>query len=326
MTMNGRIDLKKAADTLKGARRVLLCTHVQPDGDAIGSLLAANALLTAMGKDTMMICESPVPENLRILQGWEEIRTPEAAEQATFDLACSLDASDLMRIGLAGGPFTACRDTLVIDHHASNTYFGQQNYVDSHVAATGNLVFRLFDALNVRITQESALYLYAAVSTDTGNFSFGQMDEEFFMQMAGLMKAGLDIAAASRVLHLCKQPAFIRLMARALNSLTCHCGGRLCEMRLRTADFDETGASRENGEGIVNHGLNILGVEMCFLATQENEGTRFNLRAVWPHDVSAIALEFGGGGHLLAAGCTIKAPLDQAADMMRARMERELNR
>ena len=102
--MNGRIDLKKAADTLKGARRVLLCTHVQPDGDAIGSLLAANALLTAMGKDTMMICESPVPENLRILQGWEEIRTPEAAEQATFDLACSLDASDLMRIGLAGGP------------------------------------------------------------------------------------------------------------------------------------------------------------------------------------------------------------------------------
>ncbi len=326
MKENGRIDLTTALDTLKGARRVLLCTHVQPDGDAIGSLLAMNALLVAMGKHTVMVCHDPVPENLKILPGWEQISTPEAAENETFDLACSLDASDHMRIGKAGGSFSACPNTLVIDHHASNTFFGRLNYVDSHVAATGNLVYRLFDASDVRIDQKTALNLYAAVSTDTGNFSFGLMDEEFFMQMAGLMRAGLDIADASQVLHLCKHPAFTKLLGRALNSISFHCGGRLSVMKLKAADFDESGASRENGEGIVNHGLNILGVEMCFLATEEGGGTRFNLRAVRPHDVSVIALEFGGGGHLLAAGCTVQAPLEQAAEMMRARMERALER
>lgn len=324
MNRTDRIDLMTTLDTLRKARRVLLCTHVQPDGDAIGSILSLNTLLLAMGKATMMICHDPVPENLHILSGWEEILPPEAAENENFDLCCSLDASDYERIGKAGVYFSACPATLVIDHHTSNTLFGQKNYVDSFVAASGNLVYRLFQAAEVEIDEKTALNLYAAMSTDTGNFSFGLMDEEFFMQMAGLMRARLDIAAASRVLHLIKHPAFARLLGRALNSIAFYCGGKLSAMKLRAADFDETGASRENGEGIVNHGLNILGVEMCFLATEEGDTTRFNLRALKPHDVSIIALEFGGGGHLLAAGCTVQIPLEQAAEMMRARMERAL--
>ncbi len=320
-----KIDLNRTLDTLRKARRVLLCTHVQPDGDAIGSLLGLNALLRAMGKEALMVCQDPVPENLRLLPGWEDIRRPEACEGQGFDLGCSIDASDLERIGDAGKAFSACPVTLVIDHHASNTFFGMLNYVDSQVAASGNLVYRLFQAAGISLDKGTALCLYAAVSTDTGNFSFGQMDEEFFLQIAGLMRAKLDITAAARSLHLTKHASYVQLLGRALNSLRFFQDGRLSGMVLKSSDFDELGAAREYGEGIVNHALNIKGVEMCYLATQEGSGgAKFSLRALAPHDVSRIALEFGGGGHLLAAGCTIMKPLEEAVSLVRGRLEQAL--
>jgi phosphoesterase RecJ-like protein len=322
-----RINLHETRDTLSNAQRVLISTHVQPDGDAIGSLLGVGALLRKMGKETLLICQDPVPQNLRFLPHWEEIRRPDAAEGRVFDLGVSIDASDLARIGSAGAGFSACPRTLVIDHHASNTLFGQKNYVDSFVAASGNLVYRLFGPAGLEIDREAALCIYSAISTDTGNFCFGQMDEEFFLQMAGLMRSGLNITNAARSLHLMKSPSFTRLLGRALSSLAFSEDGRLSMMRLELNDFEELQAAREYADGIVNHGLNIQGVEICFLATGEMDGSiKFSLRALTPHDVSAVALEFGGGGHLLAAGCTVNLPMEEAVTAMRERLLSVLNK
>lgn len=316
--------LKQTIDTLSQAQRVLLCVHVNPDGDCIGSLLAMENLLLKMGKEVVMFSQDPVPENLHFLPGWERIVHLLDEQSAPFDLVCSIDASDLERIGTAKSAFRASPRTLVIDHHASNKFYGQYNYIDTSVAASGNLIFRLFSQAKQPLDEQAALYLYTAISTDTGNFSFGQMDEEFFQQMAALMRAGLNIRQAARQLHLVKAKGYYRMLRQALISLKFDCDDRLAYMSLSDADFQEQGTSREMSEGLVNHALNQAGVEMCFLATQEGEDVKIGLRAVLPHDVSKIALEFGGGGHVAAAGCSLRMPLAAAIETMRKRMVQAL--
>ncbi len=317
--------LSEVKNLIQSAQRIVLCTHVQPDGDALGSLIAAGMLLRAIKKDVTLICHDPVPQNLHILPGHEMVQSPDAVLGEAFDLAISLDASDLARTGDSGKVFLQAKASLVIDHHASNTRFGQYNYVVDTVAATGNLVYRLYEELGVNITPEAAACLYAALSTDTGNFSFGQMDEEFFSQMAGLIRAGLDINKYSRALHLTRDYSDIKLRSRALESLNLICEGRLSYMSLSLQDFEETGTLPGETEGLVNQALNITGVKMCFLATQMSENTtKFSLRALFPYKVSDIALEFGGGGHLLAAGCTLNLPLKEAVAVMLNRMRQDL--
>lgn len=316
-----KVNLKQTVETLRQANSILLCTHLQPDGDAIGSALAAEALMKALEKDITVVCHDVIPQSMRILSGWEKFRLPKDVQGKTFDLGCSIDASDIERLGDAAGLFRSASKTLVIDHHASNTCFGNLNYIDSKVAASGNLVFRLFEEAKVPITKEVASYLYAAVSTDTGNFSFGQMDEEFFLQVSKLMRAGLDISTYSRALHLNKDLNFYKLLSRALASLTFYCEGKLTSMQLYERDFIETETSHDMTEGLVNYALNIAGVQMCFLATQLDNGqVKFSLRALYPHNVSEIAVEFGGGGHLLAAGCTLTMSFDEAVTKMKERM------
>lgn len=309
-------------------QRVLLFTHLQPDGDAIGSVLAFNSLLRRMGKETVVLCQDPVPENLRFLPGWELVKSARDFAQMGLEpphaLGIAVDASDYARLGDVGPVFRACRMTIKIDHHATNEQYAQVNYVDESVAATGVLIGRLFEALGGQITREDALHLYAALSTDTGNFSYGKMTEEFFSQMAGLMKAGLPIVEASRQLHLVKHPTFIRLLSRALHSLAFLAGGRLTMMQLRARDFEDLENGMEYAEGIVNYGLNIQGVEITFLATQTENGVKFSLRCLPPHDVSRAGAHFGGGGHVLAAGCTLREPFDEAVARMLAYFEEEL--
>lgn len=321
------ISLSETAGLLNHAQRLVLCTHLQPDGDAIGSLLAATWLLKNVGKDVTPICHDPVPQNLRILPGWELVKSPAEVSGQAFDLFVSMDASDMERLGDARPLFQASPETLVIDHHTSNTLFGKYNYVDAKVAATGNLVFRLYQEMLVDLTPDSAACLYTAVSTDTGNFSFGQMDAEFFDQVSALMRAGLDIVTYSRALHLTKELNFIKLLGRALNSLTFYSEGKLTSMMLRKEDFAQTGASHEQTESLVNYALNIIGVKMCFLASEVTEKqTKFSFRALTPYKVSDIAKEFGGGGHLLAAGCTMDEPFDQAVPRVLPRMQQEASK
>lgn len=316
-----RIGLSEAAALFRNARRIIVCTHVQPDGDAIGSLLALGSLLQSLGKDVALICQDPVPLNLQFLPDWQRVRAPAEMTGKAFDLFCSIDASDKERIGNGASLMDAVPVSLVIDHHTSNTYFGQYNYVDDKIAASGNLVYRLFGELEQPLGKDAATCLYTALSTDTGNFSFGQMDEEFFLQVSGLMRAGLDIVNIARVLHLTKEKSFVKLQARALATLTFYCDGRLSAMRLTQRDFEETGTTPDLTEGLVNMALNIRGVEMCFLATQVDEThTKFSLRALSPHNVAEIATAFGGGGHLLAAGCTLELPIEEASAKIRSRM------
>lgn len=323
--MKGNSSFAEIIALLKGAKRVLLCTHLMPDGDAIGSMLALAELCRALGVDCRMGCHHPVPAYLRFLPGWEDILLPAELRDEAFDLAFSIDASDEERLGDCGALFFRAPVTIQMDHHETNTMFARHNLVMDEEPASGSVVFRLYEAAGIPFSQRSAIQLYAAISTDTGNFSFGSVTAETFEQVARLMRSGLPLAQSARALHLMQERQQVLLQGRALYSLRFSDDGRLSEMRLTQQDFRDCGATNEHADSIVNLGLYIPGVAMCYLATEQEEGIKFSLRAIAPYKVSDIAFSFGGGGHAQAAGCTIPGPMDEAIARVRSAMLKALN-
>lgn len=319
MLMMPTVDMWQALrQAIAEAQRILLCTHLHPDGDAVGSLLAMGAYLRTLGKDFAMVCHDAPVENLRFLPGTDQILLPWQVDSSPFDLALCLDASDALRLGDVAGLFAAAKQTALIDHHRTNTLFAQINIVDPLAPSTGTLVLRFLQQTGIALTSEMALLLYAAISTDTGNFCYSAVTQETFCQIADLLGVGFPLAKTARLLHLMYTRSQLCLLGRALSCLQYAEQGLLTGMSLSAEDLLACAATNADTDKIVNYGLNIPGVVMSYLAVQTDQGIKFSLRTVEPYDVSAIALEFGGGGHQLAAGCTLYEPLDSATRRMRS--------
>ncbi|MHC1786228.1 MAG: bifunctional oligoribonuclease/PAP phosphatase NrnA [Christensenellales bacterium] len=319
--MKGTCDFELVLRLIRDADRILLCTHLMPDGDALGSLLALGGLCGHLGKPHRMICHHGVPAYLRFLPGQEEIRLPQEVAGEAFDLAISIDASDAERLGDSAKYFYQAATTVQMDHHQTNAGFAQHNLVLEELPASGSLLFRFYETAGVPITREMAICLYTAISTDTGNFCFGSVTAETFQQAAHLMACGLPLAETARALHLMQEKEQVLLQGRALSSLRFFEEGKLTEMRLTRQDFIDCGAGSEHADSIVNMGLYIPGVKMCYLASEQADGIKFSLRAIAPSEVAGLALALGGGGHAQAAGCTLQGPMDGAIARVRDAMQ-----
>ncbi len=302
---------------MREANDILLCTHLMPDGDALGSMLALNDLCRQLGKNAVMACHHLVPAYLRFLPGSSDIRLPGDMPQTVFDLAVSIDASDIERLGDSAALFLKAGRTLQMDHHQTNTMFAQHNMVLDELPASGSLVFRFFTEARLAISREVAVYLYTAIGTDTGNFCFSSITDETFEQIAQLMRSGLPLQETARALHLMQEKEQVLLLGRALYSLRFFEAGRLSGMQLSKQDFLDCRAGGEHSDRIVNHGLYIPGVQMCYLASEQDDGIKFSFRSIAPYEVSGIAFAFGGGGHAQAAGCTIPGPMEDAVSRVR---------
>ena len=296
---------------LKGANSILLCTHMNPDGDAVGSLLAMGLALRGMGKAVTMACADPVPRQYQFLSGVKDVVNAAALENRTFDLALALDAASPSRLRDCVKAFFAAPVTLQMDHHPDNPQYAQYNAVDGEASAAGCLVWRALKALNAEITPEIAAALYCAVSTDTGNFRFQNTTPEAFRMMAELMEAGLDLPQVARPIHALREEPHVRLLSRALDTLRLFGGGKCARVTLRQADFAAAQALPEHDANIVNYALDIPGVELAFLAEELPDGRiKASLRAQTPWDVARIARKYGGGGHALAAAMRTDGALE----------------
>ncbi len=317
--------LKDILTAVDSAGTLLLTTHIQPDGDAIGSLLTLYEFVVSRGKKARMVLQDPVPENLRFLPYADCILPVSGLDGPADDLAISVDASDVDRLGEAAAPFFKAGQTVQMDHHRTNTRFAATNVVREEASSSGVVIYELLKLAGTDITQTMATNLYTAVSTDTGNFCFGYLNDELFEQMAVLMRAGLPIVETARRLHLMHSREQVLLLGRALRSLTFLEDGQLTMMQLTADDFKDCNATGEHTERTVNYALNIPGVQMCFLASELPEGIKFSLRCLAPYDVSQVASFFGGGGHALAAGCTLQGTLEDSVDRMRRALTGLLN-
>ncbi len=312
-----RYQMSALLSAVNGAGNVLLFPHVSPDGDTTGSTLALKMLLTRLHKPVAVVLDDQSPKNLTFLPDIYCIRRyDEAADVLTVTdrtLAIAVDVSSDDRMGRALELFGRVKTTAQIDHHPTNPGFAAINVIDGDAPATAVLVNRLFNAFGLPVRREEAICLYTALSTDTGNFVYQSTNVEAFRMMETLMEAGLPIAQYARLLFRCKEREHVALLGKALPTMRYLCSGEIAGMRLSGKDFLAAGATGENAEGVVDYAIDVSGVKIAYLAREtENGAIKCSLRALAPYRVDTVAESFGGGGHQLAAGCTLEGPMGSA--------------
>lgn len=302
--------LSDAAALLDRSRNVLLTCHLGPDGDALGSMSALAALLSAQGRLVTLYNPDPVPRSLRFLPRIETIVTKVVGP---YDLTVIVDCGDRKLLGPRFLEPETTGPLLVIDHHAAARPFGDLYYCDRSAASVGVLVARLARQLEWSIAPESAVGLYVSLAADTGFFRYANTNAEA-MQLAAELVSTYDVEpwTIARALGEEIPLAHYRLLSLALAALALEAGGRIAVLAITPEMLYQAGAKWEHVEGIVSYARSIEGVECGVLLTSGREGgTRVSMRSKGRIDAGAICSTFGGGGHPGAAGCHL--PLDLAA-------------
>jgi len=303
--------LRRISELIGRHQTFLITAHERLDGDALGSELALDHMLRAMGKESTVYNQDPTPENYRFLPGNDRI-IHELPPPETFDAAFILDCSELERVGDQAARIGTVRNLVNIDHHVSNGGFCETLLIDPKASSTGELIFRLARQMEFSVTTEMAINLYAAILTDTGGFRYGNTRPATLMAAAELVAAGADPQWISENLYETNPPAKIRLLAEVLPTLSLEMGGRVGSLTVMQQALAAAGALPEHTEGFVDLPRTIRGVEIAILYSEMADG-RFKLsfRSKGSVDVERVARTFGGGGHINAAACRIEGELPE---------------
>ncbi|MBI5014587.1 MAG: bifunctional oligoribonuclease/PAP phosphatase NrnA [Deltaproteobacteria bacterium] len=306
---------------LLGADRLLLVSHHNPDGDAIGSSLALAAGLGALGKECDVVNVDGVPLNLTWLPLAERVLLhPEAA--ARYEAVVLLDCGNPSRTGLEPAVFDGVPTTVNIDHHPGNGDFGHANLVDPDACATAELVWEVLQALAAPVGYSAAVSIYTAVLTDTGSFRFSNANASAFDIASKMVARGVSPALVAQLVYDQQPIGRLRLLSQVLETLELSPRDKAASVLVTQAMFRETHTGVEDVDGFVNHPRSILGVEVGILLREEGPARyRVALRSKGRVDVSRIAREFGGGGHRNAAGATIDGTPEAIRRLVYARVE-----
>lgn len=305
----------------------VLISHVRPDGDAIGSQLALGFALLAAGKTVRMINEDGLPENLAFMAGSERIETP-PAEPLDVEVAIALDTATKPRLGdKALHAASKAKIWLNIDHHVSNPRYGDVNLIDSTSPATGQILYELITALDLPMPAESRDAIYVAVSTDTGSFQYPSTTAKTYDLAADLVRRGLDVGTINSSTYDNHPYRRVELMRALLNTLERSTDGLVAHWEMRDQTRVDLALTPDDSEGLIDIIRAIRGVQVAVFFEELPDGKiRVSMRSKDRRlNVSDIALEFGGGGHALAAGIRMKGPLENAKplvlDAIRRRIE-----
>jgi len=302
-------------DALRRGRRFLICSHAQPDGDALGSMLALGILLEQMGKRFDLVSADRVPAHYRRLPGVDAIQSLQRV-RGPYDAAILLECDSLQRTKLLG---LENFYQINIDHHLSGQSFADLNWIDRKAVSVGEMVHRLALAAGATLTPEMATCFYVTVLTDTGGFCYGAVRESTFAFARELVMAGADPIAIAQDVYFSAPASKLLLLGAALRRLNHE--GRLAWLWVTHRDIVDYHATEEDSDGIVNFALGVESVEAAIFLRELPEGRfRVSLRSKGSVNVAAIAEELGGGGHENSAGCTVDGPLSRALDEILARL------
>ncbi|HZK33813.1 MAG TPA: bifunctional oligoribonuclease/PAP phosphatase NrnA, partial [Bacillota bacterium] len=306
------MNLGKVVSAINEAESIALIAHIMPDGDTLGSCLALYYSIKKLKNEVELFCTDSTPQNLNFLKDIGNFKNDEKMGK-TYDLCIAVDCSDIYRLGTLRDLFEASARTISIDHHSSNTFFADINLVDADAAATGEIVYQLLILLPKGIDINIATALYTAITTDTGNFSFGNTSANTFRIAAELTEQGINIDEITTKLFRTKSIERIQLLARALSSLEMSEDKKIALLKVTQKDMIEIGAAQSDTENIINYAKEIEGVELAILLKETNKSnTKISLRTSENLDASEIASYFGGGGHKRAAGANIEDTLNKA--------------
>ena len=305
---------------LEEARRILLITHISPDGDAIGSLLGLGWALRPLKKVTMA-CADPVPSSYTYLPGSQAIMAQPAG---WYDLVISLDASDLERLGSAYDPVALAHTPLInIDHHVTNVHFGTINWVDPSAAATAELVLELVEYLGIPLNPNIATCLLNGIVTDTRGFRTSTTSLRTMEAVVKLMKAGAPLTQVTDRVFSHKPLSTIRLWGRVLGKVRMEDG--ILWGEIPRALREECQVSGNDDLGLSSLLATVEGVKVAVIFSEREDGrVDVGLRSVPGVDVASIALQLGGGGHPQAAGCLLSGTLPEVREKVLAAIRHSL--
>ena len=299
------ITLVKAVNKLKAAEKIVITSHVIPDGDAVGSSLALSKMLRALGKDVRVFIDDSIRRTLQTLPGFETIERPKVDEKLDADLVVILDTQPdrigQVRKAAEGIPI------LNIDHHVTNEGNDVELYLEENAAATCEIIFKFAKRLGIPIDNDMAVCLYTGIATDTGFFNYANTRPATLRVAAELLEAGVKPNEISEQMER-KSLAEVQGMIDALQTMRMFFEGKAVGIFID----EELSARIESTEGFIDNIRIIDGVDVAFLLhCKAPNYCRVSMRSKQV-DVSTIAAKLGGGGHVRAAGCSINAPFEEA--------------
>jgi phosphoesterase RecJ-like protein len=311
--------LNKFADTLRQNRRFLISTHVQPDGDGIGSEIALYHHLKKTGKEAWVINPSPTPEKFEVIDPSRIIQVfSSGLKVPDVDTVIIVDTNEVKMLGALAPVVENLKvPILFVDHHVKELQDTSGHLIDEKSGSSGEIVYRFIKSQGTELTFEMAQALYVAILTDTGNFRFQRTSPSTHETVADLLRTGVKPEQVFQSVFGKDSAEKLRLLGKTLQTLKLECQGQFAWVSISKSDRDQSQATIEDTESFIGHLTVLRDVKIVALFREEDNGTtKLSLRGLHNQPVVEIAKKFGGGGHKFAAGAKIQKPIQETIDLV----------
>lgn len=294
-------------DLIKESSSIGILSHISPDGDSLGSSLALYNGLKNSDKDVKIIVDDDIPSTYHFLKSWERIERP--IKDYDFDVVIVLDSGNVERVGNSD-KYLKGSSVINIDHHPSNTNFGQYNIVDSEAAATAEIIYCFLQKLGIEIDKHISECLYTGIVTDTGKFQYSNTTSTTHYIAGNLMKYDINPSKITSLIYQNNSKEKLKLKGEAINNIEFFYDDKISCITITQEVTNRIGAKDDDFDGVVNIARDVSTVEVAiFLREEENGRVKVSLRSKEYIDVNYIAGKFGGGGHKRASGATIQGDI-----------------
>ena len=304
--------VQKTVKAIKKFNRFLITSHINLEGDSLGSQLAMALLLKCLGKEFVIVDHDKVPAHYRFLPGARLVKNKPGPGNKKIDAAIVLDCPNLRRTGRVKNYIKKAPYIINIDHHISNDKFGNVNWVEKDASSVGEMIHKLYKSFRCDISKEAALYMYISILTDTGSFNYSNTSGATHGIVSELLSCGIEPHSVSRSIYENKNVGDIKLLEKALSRLSVTCDGKIAYMSVLKKEFARTKTKPSSCENFINFARSIKGMHVAIMFREDMKNKNVfhvSFRSSGKADVNKIASFFGGGGHKNASGCTVRGSL-----------------
>lgn len=317
-------EMKRAIDAIQNSQRIAIASHIAPDGDNVGAVLACAAFLDGLGKSVSVIKTDDIPEYLQFLPGLNRYEHPYDVT-TPYDLFIALDCADRKRLGVAEEFFLSARNTLQLDHHKTNPGYAKINLIEPEASSTCEVLYELITEMERPVTAEMATVLYAGIGMDTGRFLYSNTSKRTLEIVENLIETGFDRNSVNQKLWQSKTLSAAKLYMKALSRVKFFENNTVAGACVTLQMAKECGTGVEDTEDIVHFIRDIEGVRVAYLIKEKKDCVyKVSLRSKNDVDVSKIAQCFGGGGHARASGLTFHGEREELESRLLAEIRKSL--
>lgn len=310
---------------IKQHNKVAIISHIHPDGDSLGALIGLGLVLKRLCKEVYIYINDKFPEKYKFLSGYKYIKKYDGKDNINFDFCFVLDCGDPKRLGYSESILNKSRKVINIDHHVSNTKFGDINILDIGVSSTCEIIYSLLKDFEIQLNTDIATCLYTGIITDTGNFVYDNTTANTHKVVSELMAYNIDLNTIAYNLYQNKSLNGIKFLGYILNHMKICFGGKIAIITITKELLEEFNVAFSEIDGVINYARDIQGVEIAIMLKEviENE-IKIGFRSKNDIDVSRLAQRFGGGGHKKASGATLKGSIEEVRNKIEDQIRLDL--